>query len=134
MVQRRVLVGNIVSMLDEHSSRKVSKLVAEFLLRNGRTRELQSILRDISLFRSQTKNIVEVTAISSTPISSGHQSEVKKNVKKLYPHAQKIIVNNRIDESLIGGVKLEFPDKQLDMSVESKITKLRESIKERNNK
>lgn len=134
MVQRSVVVNNIVNLLEGHSPRKVSKVVAEFLLKNGRTRELQSILRDVSLARAERKHVVEVTAVSATPILAKHESEIKKDVKKLHPDGKKVVVNNRIDESLIGGIKLEFPDKQLDVSVESRITKLRESIKERNNK
>lgn len=134
MVQRSVVVNNIVSMLPEHGSKKVSKVVAEFLLKNSRTRELQSIMRDVSLARVKKELVVEVTASSASPISASHEAQVRKTVKKVYPEAKKVIINNRIDESLIGGIKLEMPDKQLDMSVESKITKLRESIKERNNK
>lgn len=134
MVQRSVLANNILALLGEHSSKRVSGVVAEYLLKNGRTKQLQSILRDIALARSERQHIVEVTAVSSTPITPGHEAEVRQNIRQIYPRARQIIINNRIDESLIGGIKLELPDKQLDMSVESRITKLRKSIKERNNK
>jgi ATP synthase F1 delta subunit len=128
MVTRSVLVRNILTLLDGNSSRKVSGVIAEFLLKNGRTNELQSILRDVSLARRESHNIVEVTAVSASPLLARHESEIRKNIKKLYPDARKVIINSKIDESLIGGIKLEFPDRQLDMSVESRITKLRELI------
>jgi ATP synthase F1 delta subunit len=125
---RATLVKNIVDLLERHSSRKVSRAMAEYLLKNRRTSELQSILRDVSLARSRYKNIVEVSAITARPLAKNHESAVVSGVKRMYPKARKVIVNNKVDESLIGGVRLEFSDKQVDASVEGQVARLRELI------
>jgi ATP synthase F1 delta subunit len=128
MVARQTLVKNIVDLLEQHNPEQVSKVVAEYLLKNNRTSELQSILRDVSIVRREDKKIVEVTAISAHALSEENYSEIKAKVNELYPDAREVTVNSRIDHSLIGGVRLEFPDSQLDMSVESRITRLRKLV------
>ncbi len=125
MVRRKVLVKNILGSLEDRNSRKVSKVVAEFLLRSKRTHELPSIMRDLKLARYEQDKTVEVTAASAAPLLAKHEAEVKKTLRQFYPDARKVIVTNKIDETLIGGIRLEFPDRQLDMSVEARITKLR---------
>lgn len=126
---RSTVVANVVNMLDEgKGSKSVSKMIAKYLLQNGRISELPSLLRDLSLRNYQKNGIVEVTAISAYELSKTNCREITSYVKNIYPNAKKITVNQKIDSTLIGGVKLELPDKQVDFSIEARLNKLRKII------
>ncbi|HEU5004553.1 MAG TPA: F0F1 ATP synthase subunit delta [Candidatus Saccharimonadales bacterium] len=121
--------SELVVILDKLStklpSKKFSREVANYLLSEKRTGELDSLARELINYRAE-KGVVEVTAVSARALSSTAVSEVKQKVKQLYPGARQIIINQRIDDSQIGGVRLEFPDKQLDLTLRSKINKFKQ--------
>lgn len=125
----KVSRSELVSILDKLStklpSKKFSREVANYLLSEKRTGELDSLARELINYRAE-KGVVEVTAVSARALSSTAVSEVKQKVKQLYPGARQIIINQRIDDSQIGGVRLEFPDKQLDLTLRSKINKFKQ--------
>lgn len=69
---------------------------------------------------------MELTAISSHKLSDVQIESIKTTVKKISPNADNIIVNEKIDGSVIGGVRLEFANHLLDLSVSAKLNKLKQ--------
>jgi F0F1-type ATP synthase delta subunit len=103
---------------------KFSKEIAAYLLGSNRTGELESLLRDMTLYRAED-GIVEVTAVSAFDLPAHIKQDLQNRVKQLYPKAQQIIINERRDPSLVGGLKLELPDAQLDLSIRAKLNRFR---------
>jgi F0F1-type ATP synthase delta subunit len=101
-----------------------SREVAAYLLENGRTGELNSLVRDMIRNRAES-GIVEVTATSAHELSVSVRADIHTQVKKLFPKAHKIVINERIEPSLIGGVRLELIDQQLDLSVRNKLNRFK---------
>jgi F-type H+-transporting ATPase subunit O len=124
-VPRAELVSIMDKLSTELPSKKFSREVASYLLSEKRTNEIDSLARELINYRAQ-KGLVEVTAVSAHPLSTAAVSEIKQKVKQLYPNARKITINQRLDEHQIGGVRLEFPDKQLDLSVRNKLNKFKQ--------
>ncbi len=120
------LAEQIVSMLGKESQKSLAMKVAAYLIENGRTSELNSLSRDIVQARKSQDNIVELTAISSHKLSDVQVESIKTTVKKISPNADNIIVNEKIDKSVIGGVRLEFANHLLDLSVSAKLNKLKQ--------
>jgi F0F1-type ATP synthase delta subunit len=103
---------------------KFAREIAAYLLDSGRTGELESLLRDIAKDRA-LEGTVEVIAISSHALSSGDLADIRAEAKKLYPQAKHITINQELDPALIGGVRLEYPDYQLDLSIRSQLNRFR---------
>lgn len=94
--------------------------VAAYLLDTGRTGELDSLLRDIMQYRAE-HGIVEVIAASAHPLTAEVKADIEAKVKAMYPDAKQIIISEVQDDSVIGGVRLDLANEQLDLSVRAKL-------------
>lgn len=105
-------------------AKRFSKEVAAYLLTEGRTNELDSLLRDIMQYRAD-HGIVEVIAVSAHELDNKMQRDIEAQVRGLYPAARKIIISPQHDETVIGGVRLVLANEQLDLSIRSKLNKFK---------
>jgi len=127
MKQSRTKLAQTIAgqTLKKGASRRFSQEVAAYLLAEGRVSELDSLLRDIQADWA-TAGHVEVLAASAHPLSAGVKAEIKKQVKRLYPAAKQIIITEQHDPEVIGGVRLNLPNQQLDLSIEAKLNKFKQ--------
>ncbi|HET9722204.1 MAG TPA: F0F1 ATP synthase subunit delta [Candidatus Saccharimonadales bacterium] len=122
---RNELVLILAKLSQELPAKKFAQEVASYLLSENRTGELDSLGRDLVNYRAMS-GLVEVTVVSARQLSSAALTEVKSQVKQIYPKARRIIINQRIDEEQIGGLRLELPDRQLDLTLRSKLNQLKQ--------
>lgn len=120
------LADKVAEMLAKQSEKSLAKKIAAYLIEKGKTNELNSLSRDIMQARKNRDNIIELTAISSHALSETQLEAIKRTVLKISPKADKVIINQKIDESIIGGVRLEFANHLLDLSVSAKLNKLKQ--------
>jgi F0F1-type ATP synthase delta subunit len=106
-------------------AKHLGREIAAYLLEENRTGELDSLMRDIIAYRA-SKGLVEVTAVSAHELSVAIRAEIGQQVRTGYKDAKKIITNERIDASMLGGVRLELVGRQLDLSVRNKLNRLKE--------
>lgn len=124
-VPRSELVDILAKLSKDMPAKKFAAAVASYLLSENRTGELDSLARD--LVDHRVKNgIVEVTAVSARKLTPAAFKEVKAKVKQLYPSARQIIINERVDEWQVGGVRLELPGRQLDLTLRNKLNKFKQ--------
>lgn len=123
---RNELVSILARLSNELPAKKFAGEVASYLLRENRTGELDSLARDLIDYRAQELGVVEITAVSARKLSPAALAKVKTQVKRIHPKARQIIINQRIDEEQIGGVRLELPGQQLDLSLRSKLNKFKQ--------
>lgn len=105
--------------------KSLAREIAAYLLATSQTGELNSLARDMINDRAAS-GIIEVTAVSARELAPANTAEIRAEVKKLYPAAKQIIINERIDLTQVGGVRLEFPDKQLDLSLRGKLNRFKQ--------
>lgn len=106
-------------------AKQLSREIAAYLLSEGRSGELDSILRDILQYRAD-HGIVEATGLSAYPLSDKVRGDIKEVVRELYPHAKQIIISEELDPSVVGGVKVVLANQQLDLSVRYKLNRFRQ--------
>lgn len=111
-------------------SEDYAREIAAYLLETGRTRELDSLLRDVAADWADL-GYVEVIARSAHPLSAEVKSGIKTQVERLYPDAEKIVVTEVGDPSVIGGVQITVANQQLDLSVEAKLNKFKQLTMEK---
>lgn len=125
-VSRSRLVAIIVERCQDTAGAKaLSQEIAAYLLAEGRTGELDSILRDVMQYRADN-GIVEVTAVDAYPLSSPIRNDITTLIKSLFPTAKQIIISEEIDSKVIGGVRLELANQQLDLSIRSKLNRFKQ--------
>lgn len=99
--------------------------LAAYLLSERRTGELSSIIRDVQGDWAAAGR-VEVIASSAHPLTSGVKADIVRQMKRVYPQAKSIVVTERRDPTVIGGVRLSLADRQLDLSVEAKLNQFKQ--------
>lgn len=122
---RTTIARIITAKLGELPVKELSREVAAYLLENGRVGELDSLLRDVQQQRSEA-GVVEATVVSAHPLAGKILSGVKAQIGLAYPKAKQIIINEQLDPEVVGGVKIEFPEQRLDLSVRSKLNKFKQ--------
>ena len=118
---RTIAAKTLAKGIDKDYAREV----AAYLLTEGRVNELDSLLRDVAASWAE-RGHVEVLARSAHPLSANDKRDITARIKALYPEADKIVVTEVTDPSLIGGVRLSVANQQLDLSVEAKLHKFKQ--------
>jgi F0F1-type ATP synthase delta subunit len=107
------------------SAKRLSHEIAAYLLAEGRTDELDSVLRDLMQYRAD-HGIVEVIGVSAYPLNSEVRHDIEGVARELYPDAKQVIISEEHDENVIGGVTIELANQQLDLSVRAKLNRFRQ--------
>lgn len=105
---------------------RLNKEVAAYLLTEKRIGELDSLLRDIEQYRADHDGIVEAKAVSAFPLTDGVRSDIRHKLQAAFPEAKQIIISEQIDERVVGGVRLELANQQLDLTVRGKLNLFKE--------
>ena len=103
---------------------KLAKEIAAYLLDTGRTSELDSLMRDIMSYRAE-HGVIEVDAISAHQLSQQDIKDIKVLLKAEYPQAKTFTVDQRQEPEVMGGVKLDMPGEQLDLTVRAQVNKFK---------
>ena len=106
-----------------HSTVATLNEVAAYLVDTKRVKEADLIARDIEE-KLLAYGTAVVTAVSARPISAELTDMIEQYVKAHYNNVRTVYINKAIDTSLLAGVRIELPDKQLDLSVKAKLEKL----------
>lgn len=75
----------------------------------------------------QTRGIERVSAISAVPLTDKQLKALKAKLER--QTGKRIVINNEIDKSLLGGMKLRYLGMQLDGSVKARLDAFAESLK-----
>jgi F0F1-type ATP synthase delta subunit len=102
----------------------VVQTVAAYLLDEGRTEDVSSLMRDVARIRNE-HGLVEATVVSAYELDSGAMNEVKGALKLEYPNAKSFVINKQIDPTLVGGLRIEMAGEELDLSVRAKLNTLK---------
>ncbi len=112
-------------------SAALAKSIAGYLLEQSRTDDIESLMRDVLKYRANHGH-VEATVVSAYALGVSERAAIMHELKNDYPKAQNIALNEQIDETLVGGVRLEMAGEELDLTVRAKLNKLKRLTAARN--
>lgn len=120
-LSRRKLATNAAVRIAEGEPKKtVLRDIAAYLIDSRRTSEATLVVRDIEAMLMDSGTAVG-TVTSARPLSKSSLENVESYVKAHDLRIKRVVLRERIDEDLIGGIKLELPGSQLDASVKAKL-------------
>ena len=118
-------------MLDQVFGGKVLPLVQNFmkvLAENGRFSGFAQVANEVKRLYLESRGIKEVVVTSAKELPEDQLQRLKEAMSKKLN--AEVIVNLQIDESLMGGLSVEFDGKRLDASVANRLRQLEHTIKE----
>jgi F0F1-type ATP synthase delta subunit len=126
MSKSRVKLASFIAdeTLKGGASKNFTKAVAAYLLETGDIDDLSSIIRDVQAVWAENGR-VEVIASTAHDLDEVARQEIKQAVMSVYPNAKQVIINEVQDDQVLGGVKLNLADTQLDLTAESKLKQFR---------
>jgi F0F1-type ATP synthase delta subunit len=120
-LSRRKLSGYTAARLVSGEPRKtVLRDLAAYLIDEGRKSEATLIVRDMEAMLMDAGTAIG-TVTSARPLSTGSLGTVESFIKQHDKRIKHVVLREQVDESLIGGIKLELPGAQLDASVKAKL-------------
>lgn len=123
-LSRRKLAGNAAARLSGGESKKaVLQELAAYLIDTNRKKEATLIVRDIEAMLVDAGTAIG-TVISARPLNESALTVIETFVKQQNSNINEVVLREHIDETLIGGVRLELPGHQLDASVKAKLEQL----------
>jgi F-type H+-transporting ATPase subunit delta len=109
----------------------LEQAIAGYLLEQDRTDDIESLMRDVLKYRASL-GYIEATVVSAYPLTSELVKSIEAILKSEYPGAKSYVLNQRIDESVVGGVRLEMAGEELDLTVRAKLNTLKRLTATRN--
>ena len=105
----------------------VIKKFAELLKRNRQLNLLSDIAKRFSETWNKNNGIMETEVISREELGKDLRVKIKKFVKNKY-QAREVILKNKTDKKIKGGIIVRVGDEILDGSVSRRLTELRKAI------
>lgn len=124
-VPRHILAETIAKRtIDVRDGNVLAREIAAYLLSEQRVAELESILRDVMEYRAR-HGVLEAEVVSAHDVEPHVLNEVKQLLSHAYPKAKTVHVKPRLDTSVIGGLRVDMANEQLDMTVARKLATLK---------
>ena len=127
-LSRRAIAEYIsAGLIDGTSKKTLLTQLAAYLVESRRTKELDLIVRDIEFNLSQ-KGVVQTTITSAFDLSAETKKALEAFVKSK-TKATQVSLTSVVEPSVIGGVKISIPGRELDQTVAHKLTVLKTRFK-----
>lgn len=103
------------------------KEITQFLFRKRLLPKAKNILEKLEkiINKEEEKIIVQIT--SKEKITENRKREIIELLKKKYK-VKEVVLEEKLDEKLLGGLRLEMSDEVIDLSIRNKIDKLQENL------
>ncbi len=98
----------------------------DLLIKNNRLSLIESIARQYNERYKDLKGIIEVSLITAIPVDIAVQEAIFKQIG--FKASQKIDLEEIINPDIIGGFILKIEDKQIDVSVKTKLNKIKKEL------
>jgi F-type H+-transporting ATPase subunit delta len=118
---RKQIAEAVLSLLKSHSPERVGQMLANYLVANRRTKEVDYIMRELESMRHGQEGISEAIATSAFELSTATKQEIAKRIGDKNVH-----LTYQVDPEVVGGVRIKGLDWQLDLSIANKLKQLRQ--------
>ncbi|KAK6200505.1 F1F0-ATPase subunit [Scheffersomyces amazonensis] len=117
------------------SSLKLDKTTTNFLnvlSQNNRLGNLKSIYEKFSLLNDAHNGIIEAKVTSAKPLDSKILKRLQTAISKseFVGQGKTLKLTNPVNPEILGGLVVEVGDKTVDLSIQAKVAKLNQSLKE----
>lgn len=120
-----------LAVIDNTFGGKVQQNVVNFLkilTENGTVNQFPECTEEFKARYCQDKGIEEVTAVTAVPLSSQLAQQLKEKLEAMT--GKTILLQNKVEPAILGGVRLEMQGAQYEGSVKQQLEALRQSLLE----
>jgi F0F1-type ATP synthase delta subunit len=107
------------------SAKEVSKYLAAVMQQGGISGQIEFLINDIAWELEQTQTLVFGKVTTAHQISKQLETTLKSHLKKV-TKANEVAMENIVDKSVLGGIRIETAKHVWDQTVSRKLAELRE--------
>jgi F-type H+-transporting ATPase subunit delta len=107
---------------------QIAATIFDFLVERGQINLLKNVLAETRQILYTSKNQVAVEVLSKYALTTNEQAAVKSLVHKKTGH--EAILHHTEDKELLGGIKIRYEDKILDLSIQKQLADLKQYLSE----
>ena len=118
-----------VELIEKLFSDKINKHLKNFLkilVEKGRINSLKTIETTFKQLLNDKHNIIEGTVISAVPREEKQIKELEEKLSKKYN--KNVTLENKVDESILGGVLVRLGNTQIDGSVKTRLDNIKDQL------
>ncbi len=124
-LSRRKIAEYVADELHKGANvKQLAQKAIAYLQDEGRLNQWELLMRDIEDVLATKYNTVAAHVTTARPLDAATKKQLATFIKEAEQADTAIIVSETVDESLIGGVIVQTPEKVLDSSVQSKLKQL----------
>ncbi|MCI5800626.1 MAG: ATP synthase F1 subunit delta [Oscillospiraceae bacterium] len=119
------------AIVEESFGGKIEPILLNFLkvlTEKGLMREFPHCVKEYRGRYNEAHNIEEVTAITAVPLSEALCGKLSERLRSVT--GKDILLHNRVEPSVMGGIRIEMAGRQIDGTVRSKLEGIRSSLLE----
>ncbi|MCR4437118.1 MAG: F0F1 ATP synthase subunit delta [Clostridiales bacterium] len=117
----------VVEKLWEGAIRKEVLNFLKLILDKDRVKYLPGILEEYIRLADKRKNILSITIFSAAPLEPMQIEKIKAKYKQLY-NASDVKVETKVDETLVGGIRVQAGDKVVDGTIKGRLASLKDIL------
>lgn len=118
-----------VQLIETLFNKKINNNLKNFLkilVEKGRISSLKSIELTFRQLLNDKNNIMEGTVISAIPLTGEKVKELEEKLSKKYN--KNVTLENKVDESILGGVLIRLGNTQIDGSVKTRLDNIKDQL------
>merc|ERR1711977_665235 len=109
----------------------LKKIFFFVMAENGRLSELPTVAEQYQELVYASRGEVLVTVTSAIPLSPEQEAECKKVLtEKVLQKGEKLVLNVKVDRKILGGLIFDIGEKHIDMSIEARIRKIENLLRD----
>ncbi|KAL0575502.1 ATP synthase F0 subcomplex subunit OSCP atp5 [Marasmius crinis-equi] len=111
---------------------EITKNLLTVLSENGRLGEAEGVIEGFNELVSQYKGELTVTVTSAAPLPKDILSRLETVLKQSQTaqQAKSLKITNKVNPTILGGIVVDFGDKTIDLSAQSRVTKLNNALQQ----
>ncbi|GAA5899003.1 hypothetical protein JCM8208_002974 [Rhodotorula glutinis] len=102
------------------------------LAENGRLYDTDRVVDGFLEIMSAHRGEVKVVVTSAVPLDKDLQKRIEDSLKssQVAQAGKNLVIENRVNEAVLGGLVVDFGDKTIDLSVASRVARLNQQLEE----
>lgn len=127
-LSRRVLaIYGAEQLLADKNPGKVAKQLASVLVASRRQNQAEQLVDDIAWELEKRGRMANAQVTSARALSETLRKQINAHIKAA-AKVQQVILNEVVDESVIGGLKIDTAAHSWDKTLRRKLTQIREAV------
>lgn len=112
------------------SEKEADKALANFVNILAQRRQLKladKIIKEYGQYRNEQEGILEAEVVTTRALSSSAKEEITKKIKAS-SKAKSVLLTEKIDKKILGGIILKIEDTVIDGSILNSVSNLKQSL------